>query len=159
MPISPYGPPRAGQLELGVAFGAMVAGDVRDVSATLIAGRFVTEWLELSALASVAQLRAGTQRATLWSSVVEPAYHLALAHDLDGVLGLGVGVAYHHQLGAGLAIAPRVGVRFAVGRHGVLTPALSYSFVTHGALDADADLAVIGVTRALRLQLGYAIRW
>src|SRR4051812_7591033 len=60
MPISPYDPPpspsRAGQLELGAAFGATIAADVRDLSATVLAGRFVTDWLELSALASVAHL-------------------------------------------------------------------------------------------------------
>ena len=46
------------------------------------------------------------------------------------MLGLGAGVAYHHHLGAGLDVAPRVGARFLVGKHAVPTAALSYSFVT-----------------------------
>ena len=158
-PISPYDPPtNDGRIEFGAAFGATIASDVRDLSATLMLGRFVTERLELGALASVARLEAGARSATLWSTVIEPAYHLPLTAGVDGVLGMGIGLAYHHQLGAGLAVAPRIGVRFVVGRH-VVTPALAYTYVTHRALDADADLAVIGVTRALRLQLGYAIRW
>ena len=163
-PESPYDPPPprygdAGRTELGAAFGATIAADVRDLSASIAIGRFVAPRFELSALASIANVQAGAQSATLWSSVVEPAYHLALAPSIDGLLGMGVGVAYTRRLGTGLAVAPRIGVRFPVGRFGVLTPALSFTYVTHRALDPVAELATDAVTRALRIQLGYAITW
>jgi hypothetical protein len=158
-PVAPPGYGDAGSTELGAAFGATIAADVRDLSASLAIGRFVAARFELSALASLASVKAGAQSATLWSTVVEPAYHLVLAPSIFGVLGMGVGVAYTRRLGTGLAIAPRIGVRFAVGRHGVLTPALSFTYVTHRALDPIADLAADAVTRALRIQLGFAITW
>jgi hypothetical protein len=164
-PATPIAPPppsgygRTGSTELGAAFGVTIAADVRDLSASLAIGRFVAERFELSALASVANVKAGAQSATLWSTLVEPAYHLALAPQIFGLLGMGVGVAYTHRLGTGLAVAPRIGVRFAVGRLGVITPTLSFSYVTHRALDPVADLAATAVARALRIQLGYAITW
>ena len=152
-----FGP--AGTSELGAAFGVTIASDVRDLSATLALGRFVAERFELSALASIAHVKAGAQSATLWSSLIEPAYHVVIAPSAVGVLGMGVGVAYTPQLGTGFAVAPRIGVRFRVGGLGVFTPALSYSYVTHRALDPIAELAADAVTRALRIQLGYAITW
>lgn len=150
---------QAGRVELGAAVSAMISSQVRDASATLSFGRFVAERFELLALASVTSLDAGTQAATMWSSLIEPAYHLPLAPATLGVLGMGVGAAYTRALGVGLAVAPRIGVRFRVGRRSVITPALSYVYVTHRALDPADDLAVIAVTGALRLQLGYAVTW
>jgi hypothetical protein len=169
-PESPYDPPattpatppryaEAGSSELGAAFGVTIAADVRDLSGSLMIGRFVADRFELSALASIANVQAGAQSATLWSTVIEPAYHVALAPSIFGMLGMGVGVAYTHRLGTGLTVAPRIGVRFAIGRSGVFTPALAYAYVTHRVLDPAADLAVDAVTRALRIQLGYAITW
>jgi hypothetical protein len=158
-PVAPPGFGHAGSSELGAAFGVTIAADVRDLSGSLTIGRFVAERFELSALASLANVKAGAQSATLWSTVIEPAYHLALAPSIAGMLGMGVGVAYTHRLGTGLAVAPRIGVRFPVGRFGVVTPTLSYAYVTHRALDPVADLAANAVTRALRIQLGYAITW
>jgi hypothetical protein len=148
-----------GRIELGVAFSAMIAADVRDVSATLSFGRFVAERFELRALGGVANLEAGAQTATQWSTTIEPAYHLPLAPATFAVLGMGVGVAHTGALGLGLAVAPRLGVRFHVGRWGVVTPALAFVYVTHRALDRSDELAVGALTGALRLQLGYALGW
>ncbi|MEO7735765.1 MAG: hypothetical protein ABIY55_32720 [Kofleriaceae bacterium] len=158
-PASAPGFGHAGASELGVAFGATIASDVRDLSATLAFGRFVAERFELSAIASIANVQAGAQSATLWSSLLEPAYHVVLSPSIVGVLGMGVGAAYTRRRGTGLTVAPRIGVRFAVGDRGVFTPALSYTYVTHRALDPIAELADDAVTRALRIQLGYAITW
>jgi hypothetical protein len=156
-PANDYG--HAGQFELGGAFGVTVASDVRDLSGALSFGRFVADHLKLSATASVAHLQAGARSATLWSLLVEPSYHLRLDHRTFGVLCMGVGAAYEHQLGTGFAVAPRIGVNFLVGNRGVVTPALAYEYVTHRALNGAEDLAVAAVTGALRIQLGYATTW
>ena len=170
-PQAPYDPPQAppsatprtgyghaGRFELGGAGGVSVASDVRDVRVAPAIGWFVAERFELSAIASVAHLKAGAQSATLWSTLLEPSYHVALDDRTFGVLGMGIGVAYQRRLGTGLAVAPRIGLEFVVGRALVITPALAYDYVTHRALD-DGDVAVAGVTSALRLQLGLAASW
>jgi hypothetical protein len=159
-PQSPYedGYGHAGTIAVGVAAGATLASDVRDVSVTPRIGWFVAERFEVAATASLARLDTGAQAATLWSMLAEPAYHLAVADRTFAVLGMGVGAAYVHELGTGLAVAPRVGLEFVVGRALVITPALAYTYVAHRALDA-GDVAVAGVTGALRLQLGVAATW
>src|SRR4051812_43688993 len=128
-PQSPYDPPQAppsatprtgyghaGRFELGGAAGVSVTSDVRDVRAAPAIGWFVAERFELSAIASVANLKAGARSATLWSTLIEPSYHVALDAHTFGVLGMAVGVAYQRRLGTGLAVAPRIGLEFVVGR-------------------------------------------
>jgi hypothetical protein len=153
------GPIDAGQTTLGGALGITATPDVRDVSAALAVGRFVADGFALSAITSVARVETDGRTATLWSMIAEPSYHLPLGRRTFGVLGMGVGMAYVKQLGAGFAVAPRIGASFALGRRSVVTPALAYEYVTHRALDRDAEPALVAVTGALRIQLGYAATW
>lgn len=159
-PQSPYeaGYGHAGNIVVGVAAGATLASDVRDVSVTPGVGWFVAERFAVAATVSLARLDTGAQAATLWSMLAEPSYHLALDDRTFAVVGMGVGAAYVHALGTGLAVAPRIGVEFVVGRALVITPALAYTYVAHRAL-ADDDVAVAGVTGAMRLQIGVAATW
>jgi hypothetical protein len=69
------------------------------------------------------------------------------------------------QLGTGLAVAPRVGMDFLVGRSGVLRPSLSYQYTTHDAMsngstdDGSADVTLVAVSSALRFNIGYSSMW
>ena len=150
---------RDGLLEVGGAFGLLIAPGVRDVAVTVSAGRFVADNFELSAVGSVSNVKAAGQSATVWSTLIEPSYHLALGGPVFGVLGFAVGAAYEPTLGAGLAVAPRIGVSVGVGRSVVLTTALSYQYITHSAGDSRTEPALIALTTTLRVTIGVAVRW
>lgn len=150
---------RSGMLEIGGSFGLLIASGVRDVAVAASVGRFVADNVELSAVASVSHVKAAEQSATVWSTLVEPSYHLPLGVTSSGVLGMGVGAAYEHTLGGGLAIAPRIGASFAVGGTSIVTTALSYEYITHSAMESRTQAALIAMTSALRVTIGYAVRW
>jgi hypothetical protein len=150
---------RPGVLELGGSFGLTLASGIRDMNLSPSLGWFVADNLELSAIASVANVKAGDQDATVWSALVEPSYHLPFNRTMFGFLGMGLGAAYEQKLGAGLAVAPRIGANFLVGRSGILTPALSYEYITHSATDTQSDVTMVAVTSALRVNVGYTAMW
>jgi hypothetical protein len=150
---------RSGMLELGGSFGLLIASGVRDVAVAASLGRFVADNVELSAVAGVSDVKAADQSATVWSTLVEPSYHLPLGRTSWGVLGMGIGAAYEHTLGTGLAVAPRIGASFVVGGSSIVTTALSYEYITHSATESRTEAALIAVTSALRVNIGYAVRW
>jgi hypothetical protein len=150
---------QSGLIDLGASFGLLVASGVRDVTIAPSIGWFVADNVEVAAVASVTSVKAADQSATVWSTLVEPSYHLPLNATTFGVLGMAVGAAYEHTLGTGLAVAPRIGLSVAVGRHGVLTAALSYDYITHSAEHRRTEAALIAITSALRVHIGYAVRW
>lgn len=155
----PVGYGRPGVLELGGAFGLTMASGIRDVNFSPSVGWFLADNLELSAIGSVANVKAADASATVWSALVEPSYHVPFNRTMFGFLGMGVGAAYEQKLGAGLAVAPRIGANFLVGRSGILTPALSYEYITHNAMDTQSDVTVVAVTSALRVNVGYTAMW
>jgi hypothetical protein len=150
---------RAGVLELGGSAGLTVASGIRDMNFSPLIGWFVADNLELSAIGSVAHVKAGDQSATVWSALVEPSYHLPFNRTMFGFLGMGIGAAYEQKLGSGLAIAPRLGGNFLVGRSGMITPSLSYEYITHNAMDSESDVTLVAVTSALRVNVGYTAMW
>lgn len=155
----PVGYGRPGVLELGGSAGLTIASGIRDMNFSPSIGWFVANNLELSAIASVAHVKASDQSATVWSALVEPSYHLPFNRTMFGFLGLGVGAAYEQKLGTGLAVAPRIGANFLVGRSGMITPALSYEYITHNAMDSESDVTLVAVTSALRVNVGYTAMW
>lgn len=154
---------RAGVLELGGSAGLMIAPEFRSVNFSPSIGWFVADNLELSAILGVANVKAGDNSATVWSALVEPSYHLPFNRTTFGFLGMGIGAAYVSELGGGLAVAPRIGANFLVGRSGVLTPSLSYEYTTHNVENVDAgdmqDVTLVSVSSALRFNVGYATMW
>jgi hypothetical protein len=155
----PVGYGRPGVLELGGSFGLTVASGIRDMNLSPSLGWFVADNLELSAIGSVANVKAGDQDATVWSALVEPSYHLPFNRTMFGFLGMGIGAAYEQRLGTGFAVAPRIGANFLVGRSGILSPALSYEYITHNTMDDQTDVTLVAVTSALRVNVGYTAMW
>ena len=154
---------RAGVLELGGSAGLMMAPDFRTVNVSPMVGWFVADNLELSAILGVSNIKTGDESTTVWSALVEPSYHIPFNRTMFAFGGLGVGAAYVSELGTGLAVAPRIGANFLVGRSGVLTPSLSYEYTTH---DVDSvqtgdmrDVSLISVSSALRINVGYTAMW
>jgi hypothetical protein len=155
---------RAGVLELGGAAGLTLAQDIRAVNFSPSIGWFLVDNFELSAILDVTNLKAGDESATLWSALAEPSFHLPFNRSMFGFIGMGVGAAYVSELGTGLAVAPRIGMDFLVGRSGILRPSLSYEYTTHdamGSVDANgnSNVTLVAISSALRFNIGYSTMW
>jgi hypothetical protein len=154
---------RAGVLELGGNAGLMMAPSFRVVNFSPLLGWFVSDNLELSAIVGVTHIKAGESSSTVWESLVEPSYHVPFNRTTFGFIGMGIGAAYLSELGAGLAVAPRVGLNVLVGRSGVLTPSLSYEYTTHNTQMLDTEQAknitLAAVSTSLRINIGYTAMW
>lgn len=151
-----------GTIFVGASVGAMVTPTIQAVSATPVFGWFIADRVSLGTLASVTVLSDGapspTMRATLWSALVEPAYHAPVARQTFAVLGMGVGTAWAKGLGGQLVIAPRLGLHVRVGTSGVLTSAVAFRYVTHGQRD-DPRPVDDALTQGMQLELGYLASW
>nr|MBA3455240.1 hypothetical protein [Deltaproteobacteria bacterium] len=153
---------RAGVLELGGSAGFTFASDYRNLNIAPSIGWFVADNLELSAILSISNIKAGGSSTTLWSAIFEPSYHVPFNRSMFAFAGMGLGASHVSNLGTGFAVAPRVGMNFMVGRSGVLTPSLSYQYTT---IDTDmdgvtpGDVTVVAVTSALQINMGYTAMW
>ncbi len=155
---------RAGVLELGGSAGFTMAQDIRVLNFSPSVGWFLVDNFELSGILDVANMKAGGDSATIWSALVEPSFHLPFNRSMFGFIGMGVGASYVSELGAGMAVAPRVGMDFLVGRSGVLRPSLSYQYTTHDANAGTDDMGntnvtLVAVSSALRFNIGYSTMW
>jgi hypothetical protein len=157
---------RAGVLELGGSAGLTMAQDIHMLNVSPQIGWFLVDNFELSGIVDVAHLKAGEgNTATIWSALVEPSFHLPFNRSMFGFVGMGIGASYVSQLGTGLAVAPRIGMDFLVGRSGVLRPSLSYQYTTHDAMangdtsNGSADVTLVAVSSALRFNIGYSSMW
>jgi len=154
---------RTGVLELGASAGLMIASGFRNVSFAPTFGWFVADNVELSAILGVTNIKAGEESATVFSALVEPSYSIPYTHSIFGFVGMGLGAAYVSELGGGLAVAPRIGAKFRVGRSGVLSPSLSYEYTSHNVETVDEemgpDVALAAVSSAVRINIGYTAMW
>lgn len=154
---------RKGVLELGGSAGMVLAPGFRNINVAPSVGWFVADNLELSGILGVSNIKAGDGSATVWSALVEPSYHVPFNRTMFGFFGMGIGAAYVSQLGAGIAVAPRIGFNFLVGRSGVLTPSLSYEYTSHQVDMVDEDMGknitLVAVSSAMRINIGYTAMW
>jgi hypothetical protein len=155
---------RAGVLELGGAAGLTIAQDIRAMNLSPSIGWFLVDNLQLSLIGDVTYLKAGDSDATMWSALLEPSFHLPFNRSMFGMLGVGVGAAYTTEVGAGLAVAPRIGMDFLVGRSGILRPSLSYTYTTHdvdSSIDPEGNqrVTLVAISSSLRFNVGYSTMW
>jgi hypothetical protein len=150
---------RAGVLELGGSAGFTFASDYRNINVSPTVGWFFADNLELSAILSISNIKAGGDSATLWSALLEPSYHLPFNRSVFGFLGLGLGASHVSALGTGFAIAPRLGMNVMVGRSGVLTPSLSYQYTTINDMETTEGVTVVALTSSVQFNLGYTAMW
>lgn len=153
---------RAGVLELGGSAGFSFASNYRNMNLSPTIGWFVADNLEISAIVSIANIKAGDTSSTLWSALLEPSYHVPFNRTIFGFVGMGAGAAHVSGLGTGFALAPRIGANFMVGRSGVLTPSLSYQYTTISSEDGDTgpgDVTMVTLTSSTRFNVGYTAMW
>ena len=153
---------RAGVLELGGSAGFTFASDYRNLNIAPSIGWFVADNMELSAILSISNIKAGGSSSTLWSALIEPSYHIPFNRSMFAFAGMGLGASHVSSLGTGFAIAPRVGMNFMVGRSGILTPSISYQYTTIDTGMAGTntgDVTVVALTSALQVNMGYTAMW
>jgi opacity protein-like surface antigen len=149
---------RAGVLELGGSGGFQFATDYRAMNVSPTVGWFLADNLEISAILSAANIKAGDQSTTVWSGLAEPSYHVPFNRSVFAFLGLGIGASYVSELGTGLALAPRLGMNILVGRSAVLTPSISYQYTSSDAMTTD-NITVVAVSSSTRFNVGYTAMW
>lgn len=155
---------RAGVLELGGSAGFGAASNYTRIELSPSIGLFVVDNLELSLITGFSYFRLDATEgrpsasATEIKALLEPSFHLPLSDVAFGFLGLGIGVNYLSNSDAGLAVQPRAGANFLIGRSGVLTPAAYFSYSTVEAIQTEAG-AVLAVRSSYGLNIGYTVMW
>jgi len=159
---------RAGVLELGGSAGFRVGSGFSEVSVSPSIGWFLADNLELTSLFDITHVDTGVDSGSIVSALVEPSYHLPFNRSVFGFLGVGLGGAWVQELGAGFAMAPRIGANLMVGRSGILSPSVSWQYTTHDIntngnvtdpSDEQPDTVVLAVSSALRMNIGYTVMW
>ncbi len=149
---------RRGVLELGGSAGFTAATDYRQLTFAPSVGWFLADNFEISAILSLVNAKTGGDSQTIVTALLEPSYHVPITDTLFGFLGVGMGVGYVKGPGAGFAVAPRAGINYMVGRSGILSPAAFFQYTTHEATQTP-DGAVLAVSSAYGLQIGYTVMW
>jgi hypothetical protein len=155
---------RAGVVELGGSGGLAAASNYTRFELSPSAGIFVADDVELSLLTAFNYFRIGSMEAhpsssaTELKALVEPSFHLPFSREVFGFLGMGVGVNYVTGQSMGLALQPRLGANFMVGRSGLLTPSLNVAYSSVDALRTAAG-TVLAVQTSYGLNIGYTVIW
>lgn len=151
---------RAGVLELGGSLGLQMATGLREVNISPTIGYFLADNFQISGIMGLSYVDVNEDSATLFSLLAEPSYHFPFTRTAFGFMGLGMGASYVDAYGTGFAIAPRLGANFIVGRSGILSPTVSWQYTTHDAdLTTTGNTAVVAVSSALRVNVGYTVMW
>jgi hypothetical protein len=149
---------RAGVLELGGSAGFAAAKDYTQLNISPSVGWFFVDNFEISGIVGVNYIHTGGQSGTLMTYLAEPSYHLPFSNRLFGFLGVGAGLAYQKDAGAGFALAPRLGMNVLVGRSGILTPALQLVYNTTEVTPVPQGTAV-AVNTTYGANIGYTVMW
>ncbi|MBA3462928.1 MAG: hypothetical protein H0T46_23430 [Deltaproteobacteria bacterium] len=149
---------RKGTREAGASMGLMMSSKFRSVSLAPSYGFFIADNMRLTGILAVQSVKANNESAVTYSALVEPSYHMPVQDKIFGFLGMGVGVAYEEALGAGLAIAPRLGASFLIGDSGVLTPYLQYQYISHSEM-SENDIETVAMRSAMTVNVGYTAIW
>lgn len=150
---------RAGVLELGGSAGLIAGDDYTQIEFSPSIGYFIADNLQVSAMIGAGYIKVGDTDGTRLQVLVEPSYHMPFSNSVFGFLGVGAGLSYLEGPGAGLAIAPRLGANVMVGRSGVLSPYLSYSYTTHDTVDVGEGMTLLQVSAAVAANIGYTVMW
>jgi hypothetical protein len=142
---------RKGVLELGGAAGLRGSDNSTTIALTPQFGWFVWDNIQLSVLFDLTHISVDQgDNTTAFATIFEPSYHYQLSKDFYVFGGLGVGALWESQFDWGAALIPRAGVEIPIGRSGILTPAVSWTFSS----DDDMQLA-----DGIRINIGYSVIW
>lgn len=149
---------RVGVVELGGSLSVDVATDYLRLSIAPSIGYFIMDNVQLSAIMGLSYAELGNTSQTLFSFLIEPSVHVPFNDAIFGFIGLGLGVAYADEPGAGFALKPRIGLNFLIGRSGILSPALYLEYTTTSALQTSQG-TLLQVSFGYGLAMGYTVMW
>lgn len=146
-------------LELGGAVSLTKANAFTQIGIAPTLGWFFIDYVQLSIIPSLDYVKtASAPSKSRYSAILEPSFHVHVGGPVFAFFGAGGGFAYERDSGAGLAIAPRIGLSFLIGGSGVLKVAASYIY-TATKRTAIEDGSTDKHTSTLGLQLGSTIAW
>lgn len=152
----------AGVLELGGSAGFSINNSFRNATFSPTIGWFLADNFQVSALLNTqyvgTNLDGNTTNGFSVAALLEPSYHFPFTNTIYAFAGLGAGLAYIKDIGAGFALQPRLGMNFLIGRSGILTPALNVGYSTVDAATANGR-TLLTVEPSFGMQLGYTIMW
>jgi opacity protein-like surface antigen len=153
-----------GVVELGGSFGLSAAQNSFAVSADPFIGYFVVDNIELGATLGVRHASVGGENSNQFALLVEPSFHVPINDGFHYFIGLGIGAALVDtsvtDSELGLALAPRTGVQFLIGRSGILNVGGRYSVVlsdVDSAVNLGGGETVLAFRNTFDLQAGYTI--
>lgn len=150
---------RAGVLELGGSLGVQANSKFSQVQANPSIGWFVADNFQVSFIPGMTYISAqGSDDLFAVDALVEPSFHLPFNDSVFGFIGVGAGVSYIEDNGAGLTVAPRIGSNIMIGRSGILTPSLEYSLSTTDSIET-SNGTLLAVNNATAFNIGYTVMW
>lgn len=149
---------RAGVLELGGNIGFNIASGQTEVAIGPTLGWFFANNLEISGIINYRYANVQGVDAHSLQVLAEPSVHIPFSRTVFGFAGVGLGLSYVDGPGAGFALAPRAGVNIAVGRSGILTPAINFSYSTNDVVQT-SEGALLAVSTSFGANVGYTVMW
>ncbi len=145
--------------ELGGSVSLVRANAFTQIGAIPTFGWFLIDYVQLSLLPSVEYVKTAKSPAkSRFATLVETSFHVHVGGPVFAFFGAGTGVVYEKDTGAGLAIAPRLGLNFLIGGSGVLKLALSYVY-TATKRTAIEDGSTDPHTSTFAFQMGCTVAW
>lgn len=146
-------------LELGGSVSIVRANAFTQIGAVPTFGWFFIDYVQISLLPSVEYVKTAKVPAKgRYAALIEASFHVHVAGPVFMFFGAGTGFVYERETGAGLAIAPRLGMSFLIGGSGVLKLALSYVY-TATKRTAIEDGSTDPHTSTFALQMGCTVAW
>ncbi|MFO0604410.1 MAG: hypothetical protein U0324_14600 [Polyangiales bacterium] len=149
---------RGGVLELGGNIGFNVASGQSSLTIAPTIGWFFANNLQISGILSYRYANVQGVDAHSLQILAEPSVHIPFSRTLFGFVGVGLGLSYVDGPGAGFALAPRLGLNIAVGRSGILTPAVNFSYATNDVIQTSAG-SLLAVSTSFGANIGYTVMW
>lgn len=148
----------AGVLELGGWASINSARDFTIINLNPQVGWFLMNNVQISALIGLRAVRQDDERDTYFSALLEPSFHLPFTEAVYGFFGAGVGPSWSRDDAFGLAVQPRLGANFLIGRSGIFTPALFALYSTTGVV-REVNGGLLGVDLLWGMSAGYTVMW
>lgn len=145
--------------ELGGSVSLVRANAFTQIGAIPTFGWFPIDYVQVSLLPSVEYVKTANSPAkSRFATLVETSFHVHVGGPVFTFFGAGTGVVYEKETGAGLAIAPRLGLNFLIGGSGVLKLGLTYVY-TATKRTAIEDGSTDPHTSTFAFQMGCTVAW
>ena len=149
----------AGVLEAGGSAGFSRSNSLTALTLSPSIGWFIADNFQISGLTNITYAAVDGDGSLFLTALVEPSYHLPFTDTIFGFAGVGAGLSYIEDAGAGFAIQPRIGMNLLIGRSGIFTPSINFAYSTVDADVVGTNQTLLTVEPSLGIQAGYTVMW